>query len=277
MNKKKFGSIILPICLLISCTNTNINHTDACARIQEINIQNDDKNIYSKIYFPNLEQEKYPVVFLSPSHGLTCDSLNQYCIEFSKRNYLAVTFDFCGGSSSSRSDGNPKEMTLFTEESDLLAIVETIKNYSYVDSSNMILFGTSQGGLVSALLANDEPEFFSKMILLYPGFSIPEQIKNSYDDQNPFLSLGNIGQSYIDTLLDFDVYEHLANFTKEVLIIHGSNDFIVPVSYSERAKEIYKNCTLQIIEGANHGFNSENYSFFANYDEQVWQFIDEFL
>ena len=81
----------------------------------------------------------------------------------------------------------------------------------------------------------------------------------------------------MNTLKGFDAFEHIGGFDGDVLIIHGSKDFIVNKSYSERAAELYENCTLKIIEGAGHGFNEENYSMGGDFDELVWAYIDEYL
>ena len=43
-------------------------------------------------------------------------------------------------------------------------------------------------------------------------------------------------------------------YRNPVLIIHGTDDPVVPLSYSERAAETYENAELKIIKGAGHGF-----------------------
>lgn len=65
-----------------------------------------------------------------------------------------------------------------------------------------------------------------------------------------------------------------------VSLIFFGCDSDVPDSddYSERAAEVYSDCVLKKIDGAVHGFNSENtFGLGGNYDEQVWEHIDEFL
>ena len=68
-----------------------------------------------------------------------------------------------------------------------------------------------------------------------------------------------------------------AKFEKDVLIVHGSTDFIVNKKYSEQAASLYKNCELHIVEGANHGFNTENYAFNNDYDEITWNYVKTYL
>ena len=63
---------------------------------------------------------------------------------------------------------------------------------------------------------------------------------------------------------DYDVYANIGTFSKDVLILHGSNDMIVKISYSEKAVETYPHATLITIDGANHGFNADNLGSFGS-------------
>lgn len=233
--------------------------------VEEKSCTRGELNIYGKLYIPEGEGEM-PAVILSHSSSLTHASMNSYCIEFASRGYVAYAFDFCGGSAESRSDGSTLDMTVFTEVEDLKAVLAEISALSYVDETQVYLFGTSQGGLVSALVANDQPESVKGLMLLYPAFNIPELIRKQYasKDEIPetLSSFGGApnGRAFAETLYDFDPYEHIAAYTGDVIILHGSSDFIVNPSYSEKAAEVYSSCELHLIEGANHGFNSENLS-----------------
>lgn len=242
--------------------------------VNEVYSSRDGLKIYGKLYVPKESEGKIPAVVLSHSANLNADSMNLYAAGFAERGFIAYAFDFCGSSSKSRNDGSTDDMTLFSEIEDLKAALSTVSSLDNVDKEHIYLFGTSQGGLVTALAAEDcEAE-----ILLYPAFNIPELV----DMASGWGSLsgifgGGYSQAFSDTLKDYDVYVHIGNFSKKVLIIHGSSDFIVNKSYSERAAERYGDCTLKIIDGAGHGFNKENYSFGGSYDDKVWGFIDEYL
>lgn len=290
--------------------------------VEEKSCTRGELNIYGKLYIPEGEGEM-PAVILSHSSSLTHASMNSYCIEFASRGYVAYAFDFCGGSADSKSDGSTLDMTVFTEVEDLEAVLAEISALSYVDETQVYLFGTSQGGLVSALVANDHPESVKGMMLLYPAFNIPDLIRSQYasKDEIPetLSSFGGApsGRAFAETLYDFDPYAHIAAYTGNVIILHGSSDFIVDPEYSKRAAEVYSSCELHLIEGANHGFNSENLSmsgssgswgdwsdligswgdygdftgswgdwgdlsgswgsFMKNYDPEVWAFLDVYL
>ena len=272
--------------LFVSCSNINSSSVISSSlnniskessinneiKIEELYTQNNNLKIYGKLYIPSIKKEKYPLVILSHSAFLTNSSLKSYAYQFAKRGFLAYAFDFCGGSSSSKSDGDMKKMTIFTEVNDLKAVINDLKNKNNVDQKNILLFGTSQGGLVSSLVANDYNDIINKLILLYPAFNIHDQAKNySSTPFNPF------GDDFINTLINYDPFEHIDNFKKDVIIFHGTNDTTVDISYSIKASEIYSSCSLIKIDNAGHGFNNDNFSFVGNYDNIVWENLDTFL
>lgn len=285
---KKKLLLILSLFTLFSCsannsTSSTFNDIDSTSNsispiepekytTEEQYVYKNEQKIYGKLYTPVEQKEKYPLVILSHSAFLTGDSLKSYAKEFANRGYMAYTFDFCGGSHSSKSDGNLKSMTIFSEVDDLKAVINTFKNNEKIDLENIYLFGTSQGGLVSAITANDYNEYIKGLILLYPAFNIPDQVKDS-----SYSSYMQMGEAYFETLKDYNPYEHIANFKKDVIIIHGDSDNTVSLDYSKKANETYENSTLYVIKGAGHGFNMDNYSFFGNYDNYVWTYIDDYL
>lgn len=247
---------------------------------EEIYCKNGNLNIYGKMYKPN-KSGKIPVVIMSHSFGLTSAALVPYAKLMAENGYCAYIFDFCGGSfTTNKSDGSKDDMTVFTEVADLEAVLSKIRGLSYVDKNNVFLFGTSQGGLVSALVANNHNSQLKGMILLYPGFNMNEAVKNGAS-----MAGGILSQKYINAIKDYDIYGNIGGFTKDVLIIHGTADgqqtmggMGVPIKYSERAVEIYKSAKLVRIKGANHGFNSaNNFGMGGNYDKEVNPHILDFM
>ena len=264
-------TVLLPLC--ICACSKSVDVKEYSYTIEDVYSSRDSLNIYGKLYTPNDIDGKIPAVILSHSANLNADSMKSYAIGFAKRGYIAYAFDFCGSSSKSRSDGSIDDMTLFTECEDLKAVISTISNLDNVDTNRIYLFGTSQGGLVTALTAEDCIDIIKGEILLYPAFNIPEIVNKAGD----FASFGSYSKAFCDTLIDYDVYNNIGSFLGDVLIIHGSSDLIVSKSYSEKASSLYSNCTLKIIDKAGHGFNKENYSIGKDYDNIVWEYIDEYL
>lgn len=100
------------------------------------------------------------------------------------------------------------------------------------------------------------------MVLIYPAlimtddanelFQSADQIPESYS----FMGM-TVGRSYFEVLMDYDIYDAITLYDRDVLIIHGDADTIAPISYSEHAIEVYPSAELKVVPGARHGFGSE--------------------
>ena len=151
------------------------------------------------------------------------------------------------------------------------------REFRLVDTSRIILIGESQGGVVSAVTGERHPEETVGLILLYPAFAIThdnvkpykskEEVPEEKDIWNGWMTIGKI---YVTDIWDYDFYGEMKHFTKPVCIIHGSNDGLVKLSYSERAAKCYPNAELHVIEGADHGFK-------GNYVKECNKYIINFL
>ena len=103
------------------------------------------------------------------------------------------------------------------------------------------------------------------MVLLFPAFCIPDNWNNmnypvdryptpeSIPESFEFWGV-ELGRDFVVTLRDLDIYENMADFQKPVLILHGTADNIVPLSYSQRAIKTYPNAELVTYTGEGHGF-----------------------
>ena len=255
----------------------------------EVWSERDGNRIFGMMYYNSVASKKQPAVILSHSSSLTHEAMSGYALAIAKMGYAAYCFDFCGGSDKSKSDGKTDEMTVFTEVEDLSAVVKTVKSQGYVEPSEVYLLGSSQGGLVSALLADECPDDFAGMILFYPAFNIPEMVKmfsgfGDWGDFGDFGGMMSMSEAYINSIKDFDVWSHIGKFSKPVCIIHGTADMIVPIANSEKAVGLYPSATLNKIEGANHGFNAANLGSMgsligasADYDSVVLPIVKSFL
>ena len=94
----------------------------------------------------------------------------------------------------------------------------------------------------------------------------------------------SMSDAFVNSIKDFDVWSHIGTFPKPVCIVHGTSDFIVPISNSEKAVGLYPDAQLHPIEGANHGFNADNLGSMgsmmgsqADYDNQVMPIVYQFL
>ena len=226
---------------------------------EEIWCQRDGNRIYGVAYVPQGISEQLPLVVYSHGFGGSHSGGEAYARSLAEHGYMVYCFDFCGGSDSSRSDGATTAMSIRTEEADLKAVIDHLSADSRVDAERIYLMGASQGGMVSAMTAADYPSLVRAAVLIYPAFVIPDDAHSRYprrEDIPDETSLWgvNLGSIYYTDAYDYDVFAEIVKFTKDVLIIHGTADNIVPISYSERAAETYQSAELKIIEGAGHGF-----------------------
>ena len=226
--------------------------------------------IYGTAYTPVGAGESMPAVILSHGYGGNYNTNASYSQTFARHGYFAYTFDFRGGSPGSRSDGSTIEMSIFTEEEDLKAVVSMVQSLDAIDKERIFLFGTSQGGLVSAMAAADLQEEICGTILLYPAFSIVDDAREMFSaaenvpDTVDFMWM-TVGRAYFENLFGYDPYTDAARYEKEVLILHGDRDGIVPLSASQKAAEYYDSAQLYVIEGAGHGFGGSDQELAESY------------
>ncbi len=171
----------------------------------------------------------------------------------------AAALNFCGGGNRDKSGFPTTQMTLYTEKQDLLAVLDEVRFLNWVDKTQIYLFGSSQGGMVSSMAAGERMAQIRGLILKYPAFCIaPDWIKQfprpeDIPEEIPFWDL-TLGRAYVETLYDLKWEELAESFDKPVLIVHGGADEVVPVSYSEQAARLYPDAVLHILPGEGHGF-----------------------
>lgn len=236
----------------------------------EMYVQRDENQIYGVIYIPQNAGEKMPAAIFSHGFGGNYQVGAQYARALAEQGVVVYCFDFCGGSPGSRSDGSTLEMSIFTEQADLEAVLSMIQGLPYVDAENVFLMGSSQGGAVSAITAAAHKDEIKGAILLYPAFCLVDMTKERFerveDIPDTYFSLWmTIGRTYAESRLDYDIYKVIHGYDKNVLMIHGDADDIVPLSYSERALEVYPSSELKVIPGAGHGFYGEDAELAINY------------
>ncbi len=236
------------------------------------------------------DKDNLPIVILSHGFMANQSTVKRYAIELAKEGYAAFTFDFCGGCVIGKSDGKTSDMTVFTEVKDLESVIEYAKSLPYTNEKDITLVGCSQGGFVSALVASKRAEEISNLILFYPALCIPEDARNgnmlgtTFDPNNipEILKFGpiKIGKDYPASAAKIDAYKEIKKFTKDVLILHGTADSIVPLKYSKHAYNEYiqerqNACEkhpveFEIIKNGKHGFSKKH-------DKIAIQHVKKFL
>lgn len=233
-----------------------------------------------------------PVVL---SHGFMSSQRETqfYARQMAGLGFACYTFDFVGGTRDGKSTGSmAKDMTVWTEVSDLERVMHYVTNLDYIDPGHLILVGCSQGGVVSALTAARHPEEVERLILLYPALCIADDCRKGknmffqYDpehipDQIP-ADFGNplansisrivpagkkmvLNGEYARSMVHVDLFHEIEPYHGKVLIIHGTEDKVVESDYAERAyrqyrtgrgKNIDPGCHLVLIREAPHGLGT---------------------
>ena len=240
---------------------------------REIWCENNGKKIYGVAYIPDTDQ-KVPLVIACHGLGTNHESGIGYAEHYAKFGVATYTFDFCGGTKSSdtnKSDGKSTDMSVMTESADLEAIFNTAQTWDFVDTNRIFFQGGSQGGLVSAITGVRLKDKIAGMILLYPAFGMYDFVHRaypSYESISGTMEIVNdmvIGEAFGKDLWNYDVREHLSEFTKPVIIIQGSEDSIVRPEMTEQAAKLIPNCEYKIVDGAGHGFGGAELDEAAGY------------
>lgn len=214
--------------------------------------------LYGKLYEP-CDGARHPAIIASHGYNGSFADFAEDGAYFAKNGFVAFSYDFAGGSTRSKSTGASTDMTLLTEKQDLHTVIDYIRGLESVDGNRLYLLGASQGGLVSALTAEEVPDIRA-IALYYPAFCIPDDWRRQYPagaqlpETVDFWGL-RLGKRFIETATALTVTTATGSYAKPVLIIHGTEDKIVSLSYAEEAQKRYPSARLVVLNGEGHGFS----------------------
>ena len=229
--------------------------------VKEYDFDSNGKDIYARAFVPDVEGRVPLVIF---SHGLGANVEHEEEVQktLAKAGIAVFSFEFAGGSSSApMSEGLTTEMSVLTEVQNLKDAIRVASGLEYADPQKIYLMGSSQGGLVTALTA-EEVTNIAGLFLFYPAFSLPDDIRSSFPklDEVPetFNLLGTkIGKIYITDIYDMDAYANLDKLMMPVHIYHGKDDNIVPLTASQKAMKRLKDARLTTLEDTGHALTPQ--------------------
>ena len=236
--------------------------TDGTFTQKEYTFVSNGKKIYARAYIPDVPGQ-VPLVVYSHGLGASVDHDEEAQKTLAKSGVAVFSFEFAGGSSSSspKSEGATTEMSVLTELQNLRDALQFATSLPFVKADQIYLMGSSQGGFVSALMAQEAANL-AGVFLLYPAFSLPDDIRSTFPklDEAPetFNLLGTkISKKYLADVYPIDAYEGLSKITAPVHIYHGADDFIVPITASKKAVKSLKDARLTTLEDTGHSLTPE--------------------
>jgi hypothetical protein len=227
---------------------------------KEIFIPDSTGLLHGYLDTPENGKESYPLVIML--HGLKMSAnaypFNEIAKALQKNGFAVLHMDFAGHG---KSEGLYEEVTVPAQLDNARRILRFAKRLKNIES--IALLGHSQGGVVAALLAAENPDIRA-LVLLAPAGIIEYGCKSGdlgvlqFDPQNLpdympiFGSL--LKKDYFETGAHLQIYESAQKYPGPVCIIQGTDDKFVPVFYARKFHEIFRHSRLYLLENTDHNF-----------------------
>lgn len=227
-----------------------------------ISFKNERKyNLVGILHLPEIK--KPPVVVIC--HGFQNSKTERKYVKLARalqeEGILVFRFDFegCGDS-----EGSPRNLTVAREVSDLNSALKTVFKECDGDPKKIALIGGSLGSVVISLFVEKFKISVKTLIFLSQAFCQKELFKiwQTKADEKEIREKGfvikgekEIGRDYWLENRNKDYSSLLSEIKVPILLIHGKKDEDVPLKYSEKLAQKYKNITLKVLPKANHKFD----------------------
>lgn len=184
---------------------------------------------------------------------------------FAQQGYNVVAPDFYGRGDS---DGAFGDLTIAKGVATAAAAVAHITQRD--PAQRIILIGGSFGGLVAMQIAAQFADSIALLILRAPVSDwkavwdndlTPDQFAlwdrdGSFSAPMPWGETVTFSRAVYDEMLTSTLYQTVApRITAPTLIVHGTQDDVVPLAQSETLNNVINNSNLIVIEGADHAFS----------------------
>lgn len=251
-------TFIAAVALALGCGAQNV---------ETLTLSGSEGKLYAELQKPSVKAgDKMPLVIICHGFSDNCNSglLKDIADDLQTDGIASLRFDFNGHG---RSEGRFQDMTVPNEIADLKNVIAWAQGQPWVGSISLL--GHSQGGVVASMTAGElSDKVIKSLVLMAPAAVLRDDALRGntmgamYDPWNitanyvqlPFGDL-KLGRKYIEAAVTLPIYETALNYTGPVLIIHGTHDRVVPYTYGERYDHGYKNSSIELIPGEDHGFS----------------------
>jgi len=203
-------------------------------------------------------------------HGFPSDSHGnhlEYAEAFAKKGLTALRFDFSG---CGESEGNNNDWGVASFSEDLKAVISYVKSIGFEDINVM---AASYGGPV-AIKVLFEDHSINKLVLRSPAPDLTDMPNEFSTTKEDWQKQGYVMYHRERTGEEFklpyamleDAYENIMfepakSITAKTLIIHGSEDKIIPLKDSQKLAENIPGAILIVLDGADHSLGiNDDYS-----------------
>ena len=242
---------------------------------EAVEIRSSGLTLRGMLHVPEGISGKVPVVCMF--HGFTGNRIETHFLfarlsqHLEKEGIASLRVDMGG---SGESDGEFFDMTISKEVEDAKAILHYAQSLDFVDTNRIGLVGLSMGGVIASMAAGDCKEQVHALCLWAPACNM-RQIFLGRDTLNQdFTELSEaqkaemmrrgwkdfsglaLSVNYLADLESLDLLSRAAAYDKNVLILHGDKDAVVPISNSDKYLKAYAGrAQLHVISGADHTFS----------------------
>ncbi|HYK08340.1 MAG TPA: alpha/beta fold hydrolase [Candidatus Eisenbacteria bacterium] len=183
------------------------------------------------------------------------------------KGFSLLLFDFRANGKST--GDSVKDFSVSGQQIDIDTAIAYVKDQG---NTTIYLAGASFGGAAVTLYATKHIDNIQKLLLLNPSLDYDRSISKHFLpgiealNKEGFVEIGSrnyrLGKKLYEEMKTMAPYKELEKWQKDLLIIHGDNDALVPhpltVEIFEKLSNPKKKFSL--ILGADHGFHEEPYT-----------------
>ena len=234
--------------------------------------QRDELRIYGKLFLPETEEggagpkRRFSLAIFAHEFHCRYTRGETYGAMLADAGIALYTFDFCGNSDESFSDGVQEDQSVKSNIQDLVAVYNMAKEWPEIDPERIFFIGASQGGYAAAEAASMYFQDTPLLCLLYPAFSMtcfltaPFADVSEIPEKTEYMFGGTRavhGKGFIEDLWYRDPYGDIKNYGNPVLILQGTDDWYVPLCFAKAAQLTFPDAELIIYDGCKHLFRGE--------------------